>query len=132
MLARDCKVTIKTIMKVEGELIRAGRVIDPAVIVRDKDMPSGPGIITLSDLDTFILLQIHHTEPSTLLRGYQRGLRSATGTIVSTSTISRFFNSVFEIKESLCTPTLIPYDKFRPDNLDCVFDYHTAVAGSEL
>ena len=40
-LARDCKVTRKTIMKVEGELIRAGRVIDPVVIARDKDMPSG-------------------------------------------------------------------------------------------
>ena len=68
-LARDYKVTRKTIMKAEGELIRAGRLIDPAVIVRDKDMPSGPGTITLSDLDAFMLLQIHHTEPSTSLRG---------------------------------------------------------------
>ena len=89
VLARNCKVTRKTIMKVEGELIRAGRVIDPAVIFRDKDMPSGPGTNTLSDLDAFLLLQIHPTEPSTLLRGYQRGLHNATGTIVSTSTISR-------------------------------------------
>ena len=47
MLARDCKVTIKTIMKVEGELICAGRVIDPAVIARDKDMPSGSGTTRL-------------------------------------------------------------------------------------
>ena len=31
VLARNCKVTRKTIMKVEGELIRAGCVIDPAV-----------------------------------------------------------------------------------------------------
>ena len=37
-LARECKVTRKTILKVEGELIHAGRVIEPAVIVGDKDI----------------------------------------------------------------------------------------------
>ena len=46
-LVRDCKVTKKTSMKVEGELIRAGRVIDPAVIARDKDIPSGSGTTCL-------------------------------------------------------------------------------------
>ena len=46
-LVRDCKVMRKTIMKVEGELVRAGRVIDPAVIARDKDMPSGSGTTCL-------------------------------------------------------------------------------------
>ena len=55
-------------MKVDGELIRAGRVIDPAVIVRGKDMPLGPGTIALSNLDAFMLLQTHHTEPNTSLR----------------------------------------------------------------
>ena len=34
-------------MKVEGELVRAGRVIDPAVIARGKDMPSGSGTTCL-------------------------------------------------------------------------------------
>ena len=127
-LARECKVTRKTILKIEGELMCAGRVIEPAVIIRDKDMPSGPGSIAMSDLDAFILLMIHNTNPSTSLRGYQRGLCSATGTVVSTTTISRFFNSGFEIKGSLCKPTLIPYDKFRPANLDRAFDYLMAVA----
>ena len=46
-LVRDFEVTRKIIMKVEGELIRAGRVIDPAVIARDKDMPSGSGTTCL-------------------------------------------------------------------------------------
>ena len=41
-LARDCKVMRKAIMKVKGGLIRAAHVIDPAVTVRDKVMPSGP------------------------------------------------------------------------------------------
>ena len=34
-------------MKVEGELVRAGRVINSAVIARDKDMPSGSGTTCL-------------------------------------------------------------------------------------
>ena len=42
-VVRDCKVTRKTIMKVEGELVRARLVIDPAVVARDKDMSSGLG-----------------------------------------------------------------------------------------
>ena len=37
-LASECKVTRETILKVEGELIHAGRVIEPAVIVGGKDI----------------------------------------------------------------------------------------------
>ena len=118
----------KIILKVEGELIHAVRVIEPAVIIRDKDLPSGPGSIAMSDLDAFVILMIHQTAPSTSLSGYQRGVYSATGTLLSESTISRFFNFGFEIKGSLCKPTLIPYDKFRPENLDQAFGYLTAVA----
>ena len=51
-LARDCKVTRKTIMKVEGELIRAGRVIDPAGIAMDNDMPLGRGTTYLKAMES--------------------------------------------------------------------------------
>ena len=40
-----------------------------------------------------------------------------TGTIVSQSTISRFFNHGFEIRGNFLKPDLIPIDKFRPENI---------------
>ena len=66
---------------------------DPAVIIRDMDVSSGPGSIALFNLDAIILLLILHTKPSMSLRGYQRGVHSADRKIVSALTILRFFNS---------------------------------------
>ncbi|KAL7543505.1 hypothetical protein ACHAXR_013180, partial [Thalassiosira sp. AJA248-18] len=62
-------------------------------------------------------------EPSRTLKGYVVGLHQLTGTIVSTSTISRFFNHGFSIKGTLCKPNLIPYDKFRPENLERAVEF---------
>jgi len=127
-LARQCQVTRGTIVKIERELFTVGRVIEPKEILANRDLPSGPGSISLSDLDAFVILMLYHQEPSMTLKGYRLGLYAYTGTLVCEMTISNFFHRGFEIKGSLCKPNLIPYDKFRPENLDRALDYLQTVA----
>ena len=72
------------------------------------DSPSGPGAMVLDDFDIFVILMLYQEEPSRTWKGYTIGLSDDTGTLVSTSTISRFFHYGVEIKVSLCKPKLIP------------------------
>lgn len=50
--------------KVEEELISFVWVIDPKDIVGNRDIPSGPGSKSLSDLDVPVVLLLYHREPS--------------------------------------------------------------------
>ena len=127
-LSRKCHVSRSTVTKVEEELISSGQVIDPKEIVCNRDIPSGPGSKSLSDLDVFVVLLLYHQEPSRTLKSYVLGLYMNTGTLVHKSTISRFFKYGFKIKGSLCKPNLIPYDKFRPENLERALDYLMTVS----
>jgi hypothetical protein len=114
VLAKRCRVSRGFVRKVEQELFSCGRVIEPEVLRKEKDVPVGPGSKSLSGLDMFVILMLYHEEPSRSLKSYVRGLSLNTGKVVHYSTISRFFSDGFVIKGSLCKPTLIPYDKFRP------------------
>ena len=122
-LSRVCQVQRSSIRKVEEELLGLGRMKSPQEIIGDRNMPEGPGAISLDDFDIFVILMLYHEEPSRTLQGYVQGLYRFTGTIVSRSTISRFFNHGFDIKGSLCKPNLIPYDKFRPHNLERAVEF---------
>lgn len=122
-LAEKCEVARSTIRKVESELLTYGRVLDPKEIRENRGIPVGPGVLSLDDIDIFVIMMLYHAEPSRTLEGYVQGLYQCTGTIVSKSTISRFFNHGFDIKGSLCSPNMIPYDKFRPENLDRALEY---------
>ena len=48
---------------------------------------------------------------------YAKILNQTTGTIVSQSTISRFFNYAFDVRGNFLKPYLIPLDKFRLENI---------------
>jgi hypothetical protein len=122
-LANECDVSRSTISKVEGELLSFGRVLDPKDIRANRNIPLGPGSLSLRDIDVFVILSLYHEEPSRTQRSYVIGLFMATGRLVDGSTISRFFNHGFDIKGSLCKPNLIPYDKLRPANLERALDY---------
>ena len=50
-------------------------------------------------------------------------LTSGAWTLVCRKTIANFFDHGFRIKGSLCKPNLIPYAKFRPENLDKALEY---------
>ena len=127
-LAKECLVTRATITKVENELFSFGRVLHPKEIRSNRQMPLGPGSVSFNDLDAFVILALYHEEPSRTLRSYALGLFIRTGTNVSESTISRFFNHGFEIKGSLCKPNLIPYDKLRRENMVRAVDYLMTIA----
>ena len=127
-LAERCQVSRSTIRKVETELLTFGRIRDPIEIRENRDAPVGPGVLSLDELDIFVIMMLYHAEPSRTLEGYVQGLYQCTGTIVSKSTISRFFNHGFDIKGSLCTPNMVPYDKFRPENLERAVEYLLTVS----
>ena len=68
------------------------------------------------------LYKCTHTTHQTL-RNYVKFLFLQTGTVVSKSTISRFFVHGFPIQGSMCKPNLIPFDKFRPANFEKALIY---------
>ncbi len=50
------------------------------------------------------------------------------GTIVSGSIVSRWFNHTFQICGRLCMPKLVPYNKFRPCNIEKAVEYIKVLA----
>ena len=66
---------------------------------------------------------LHIKMPYRTLKDYRKRLYEFTGTLVHETTISRIFNHGFEIKGSLCKTNMVPYDKFRPENLERAIEY---------
>jgi hypothetical protein len=124
-LATDCNVGRAFVTKIEGELYAEGRVIPPDEIklnmVNNRQL--GAGSISLDPEDCFVLYQLYRKQPTRSLKSYVRELHYYTGTIVSKSTVSRFFNHGFPIKGCLCKANLVPYDKFRPANIEKAKQY---------
>ena len=65
-----------------------------------------------------MLYQLYRKHPTRSLKSYVRELYYYTGTIISQSTVSRFFNHGFAIKGCLCKANFVPFDKFRPANIE--------------
>ena len=111
--------------KIETELAEEGTVIAPEDIYKRRSLRTtgGPGSISLCDVDRFVLYRLYRKMPTRSLQSYVNWLFYHTGTIVSKSTVSRFFNHGFEIAGRLCKPNLVPYDKFRPANIAKAREY---------
>lgn len=90
-IARECSVSWHFVNKIKNELIVNKKVLRPSVIRDNKDIVRGPGAKTLDEFDQFVLLQLHSREPSRSLKSYVQWLHEYAGTIVSESTVSRFF-----------------------------------------
>ena len=90
-----------------------------------------PGAETLDDFDSVILMFLFMEEPSRQLSlsSFCEWLEFVTGTCVSKSTISQFFIHAFHHRGSLCCPNLVPFDKFKPDNIKRAFEYLDIIAG---
>jgi transposase len=127
-LANECKVSRATIRKIRSELLDYGRVLSPEEIAAEKGVDRGVGTRCLSSIDIFTIFMTYLQDPSTTLRNYVKILYLQTGTVVSKSTISRFFNHGFEIRGSLCKPNMIPFDKFRPENYEKALIYMTIIS----
>ena len=122
-VANDCSVSRKFVRKIEGELMSEGHVVAPADIYRDRVSAVGPGSICLDEFDRFILYRLYKRHPQRSMKSYVNWLFYYTGTIVSASTVTRFFNHGFPISGCFCKPNLVPYDKFRPGNIEKAKEY---------
>eukprot|EP00984_Skeletonema_dohrnii_P034680 scaffold33635_cov188-Skeletonema_dohrnii-CCMP3373.AAC.1 len=116
-IAKECGVNWHFVVKIEKELYSFGTALHPSDVRRNRNAPIGPGALTLDCYDKFIILQLCIEEPSRSLKSYRDWLYHFTGKIVDRSTIRRLFHSGFVYKASLVKPNLVPYDKFRPDNI---------------
>jgi transposase len=109
------------VKKLENEMHNHGRVLHPKEKKQKRKI--GPGANSLDTFDSFVLLVLYLIEDTRTLPSYAENLFLLTGAQVSESTISRFFNHAFPIKGGLRKPNLVPYDKFRPENLLRARDY---------
>jgi len=89
---------------------------------------TGNGSMKLSMIDQFFLLGLYNTEPSRPLYSYVTELYKFSGTKVSTSTISRWFNYSFEFKASCRKPSIFPEQKFSSANIRKLKEYVKVVS----
>ena len=106
--------------KIEAELQEHGRILQPPEIQHRR---IGPGSRTLDEIDSAVLMILYLEEPSRSLRSYVDWLEGLTGTTVSQSTVSRFFLHAFPHRGGFCRPNLVPFDKFRPENIERALEY---------
>jgi len=79
--------------------------------------------LLIRSYDVATLIVLLRENPSRTLDSYRRELFNATGTITSTRTLCRFWQSGFDTPASLRKPNMIPIDKFKLDNISRVIDY---------
>ena len=125
-VSKQCKVSTTFVRKILTELVEHGELLPPDQKRRHKT--SGPGAKTLDEIDAYVILLLYMEEPSRGLHKYALWLEYFTGTRVSTSVLSRFFNDAFPYGGGLYRPNLIPYDKFRPENCIRAIDYFEILA----
>lgn len=127
-LQRDCKVSWSFVRKIERELRTHGRVLNPGEVYKNQPGPIGPGSKTIGEAGAFVLYLLYSEEPSRVLSSYVYWLEKTLHVKVSESTISRVFKEAFPFKAGLYRPNLVPYDKFRPGNLERAVEYLTFIA----
>ena len=90
-----------------------GRVLRPSEIQQNREGPVvGPGSRSLDEIDGAVLLFLYLQEPSRTLRNYTtQHLEELTGTVVSESTVCRWFLYAFPFRGGLCRPNLVPFGK---------------------
>jgi hypothetical protein len=113
-VAKEMQVGKGYVSRVAQEL-DSGGIIDPRTARHHCER--GPGSLTLDDYDLCVLILLLRENPSRSLESYCRNLFDITGTIVSTSTVSRVWSHAFELKASFLKPNLVPRDKFKYENV---------------
>ena len=78
---------------------------------------SGKGSMKLTMVDQFFLLGLYNEDPSRPLYSYITELYKFSGTNVSTSTISKWFNYSFNFKASCRKTSIFPAQKFSSTNI---------------
>ena len=126
-LSREAKVSWNYANKIINEIIVFGDIIDPEDLqyITFSSRNKKPSMIDKAS--ACHLLSLRAEEPGRPNRDYINELFLFNGTLVSSTQISRFFNSRFSHKGSFCKPTMIPVDKYRAQNLAKYKDFYDAI-----
>ena len=137
MIANNEPVSARSLAKKAGvgktfanniisEIKAFGDVVQPPD-AKERDIPHGAGSKTLSLIEESVLLQVYYANPKSLLHHYQVALYQKTGTIVSKSTLSAWFRKRFPVKMSFRKTDKVPLDKFKPENILRIHEYHLTI-----
>jgi hypothetical protein len=88
----------------------------------------GLGSKSMSGEDFFVLYILYWQQPTQSLKSYVYWLFCCMGMIVLESTMLRWFHHAFLIRGRLWVPNLVLYDKFRPSNMEKVWEYLDHIA----
>ncbi len=128
VVAAECRVGRDFVAKTERELIENNRVLVPEEIFLGWDNPISPGLKSMSGEDFYVLYILYRQEPTRSLKSYVYWPYYYMGTIVLANTVLRWFDKAFPIRGRLRVPNLVPYDKFRPRNLEKAWEYLNHIA----
>jgi hypothetical protein len=114
-VSRETNTSRGFVHKIRDEMLdNHGNILEPAAI--NQQRARGPGANTFDEFDMFVLLMLYFEEPSRSNASYAERLYCLTGTVTSTSTVSRWFNNYFPISGGFRKPNLVPIDKFKEKN----------------
>jgi transposase len=125
-VARETQVGDHFVKKVVKEMLSKEGIRDDSDIERLQYR--GIGSKTLDDVDEVALILLLREQPSRTLPDYQRSLLRLTGTAVSSSVISRFFNHALPFKASFRSASIVPYDKYKQNNIQRAIEYADFIA----
>lgn len=128
-IAESCRVSSKFVNKIQFELFTRGKVLHPKEVKqiikakREESGDAGVGSKTIDNVDRYVLLQLYLKEPHRTLQSYQDWLTYYTGSRPSRSTISNYFLRGFPHRAGFVKPNLVPYDKFKVENVIRAYEY---------
>lgn len=126
-VAQAVHVSHTFVKKVMDEFNSDTGILDPAL--NKPQRLKGPGARSLDSYDVAYLIVLLRQDPTRSLNSYRRELFHATGTITSTSTISRFWKNGFDTSATFRKPNMVPIDKYKPENIERAVEYiHTILA----
>ena len=115
-LAAAAKVSWKYADQVYTEILTYGWVVHPDDIRRNKRIARGVGLKLQRDEELF-LLALRSQNPQRPNLDYIRQLYDYSGTKVSSTFISQWFQNRFDHSGAFRKPNLVPIDKFRQANI---------------
>ncbi len=127
-VAAECQVGWDFVAKIEQELVENDQVLTPGEIYGARDNPIRPGLMSMSREDFCVLYMLYRQQPTQSLKSYVYWLFCCMGTIVLESTVLRWFHDAFPNWGQLCVLNLVPYDKFRPSNMEKAWEYLDHIA----
>jgi hypothetical protein len=128
-IAAECRVSNKFVTKVEDELLIHKRVLTPKEVKQMQRVARvelgtvGVGCNTIDTHDRYVLYALYLDQPYRSLGSYQDWLCYFTGSNPSKATISRYLRNAFPYSAGFVKPNMVPYDKFRAENIEKAYDY---------